>query len=128
MRIDTGKRTYRVECWPYDVMPNTEGRGQFKGWPATFTQDQIDGREISSYIARVEYPHGKKICAAVFDQIVKELIYCFPLKYSGEPLPVYAKGTYDVLLIEPDSPARLPKRFSGLLAVDNPQDARVIKY
>jgi alkaline phosphatase D len=128
VRIDTGKRTCQVECWPYDVMPNPEGKGQFKGWPATFTQQEMDGRETPYYIARVEYPPGKKICAAVFDQIVYELVYCFPLKNPGEPLPVYANGTYDVLLIEPDSPARLPKRFSGLLAVDNPQNARVIKY
>ena len=128
VRIDTGKRTYQVECWPYDVMPNPEGKGQFKGWPATFSQDEIDGREAPYYVARVEYPADKKICAAVFDQIVNELVYCFPLKYPGEPLPVYANGIYNVLLIEPDSPARLPRKFSGLMAVDNPQNARVIKY
>ena len=128
VRIDTGKRTYQIECWPYDVMPNPEGKGQFKGWPATLTQQETDGREIPYYIAMVHYPPAKKICAAVFDQIVNELIYCFPLKNPGELLPVYDKGIYDILLIEPDSPARFPKRFSALLAVDNPQDARVIKY
>ena len=128
VRIDTGKRTYRIECWPYDVMPNPEGKGQFQGWPATFSQARMDGRDASSYIARIEYPAGKKICAAVFDQIINELIYCYPLKTSGEPLPVYHKGIYDILLIEPESSVRLPRKFSGLLAVDNPQNARVIKY
>ncbi|HUU29273.1 MAG TPA: alkaline phosphatase D family protein [archaeon] len=127
VRIDKKAGTYLIECWPYNVPPDREGGGQFKGWPVTFTQEQMDLREPVGFLARVEFPAQTRVCAAVYDESGGSLIYAFPLRSSGEALPAYKEGKYSLVLYDPDNPAAR-KEYPGLTVKRDPGSAPLLKF
>ena len=126
VRIDKQARTYKIECWPYDVTPGSDDKLQFKGWPATFTQEQMDGRAVEGFLGRVEFDQGKRVCAAVYDNR-NALVYSFPLNSSGEVLPAYREGNYKVVLFDPENPERRSE-FPGLNVVKDRKKATVLEF
>ena len=127
LRLDTGARTYRIECWPYDVEPVPGGSGQFKGWPAVFSQEQMDGRKAEYYIARVDFPPGTRVCAAVYETSKEDLVYSVPLEKPGQVVGVYEPGSYRLVLYDPDRDG-VEKSYPDLPAEKNPEKAPLLKF
>ncbi|MBN2290220.1 MAG: hypothetical protein JXQ83_12875 [Candidatus Glassbacteria bacterium] len=126
VRIDKQARSYRIECWPYDVKPGSDDRLQFKGWPASFTQAQMDGRPVELFLARVNFSGTGRVCAAVFHGR-EGLVYSCPLKAPGEILPAYREGEHQLLLFDPENPQRR-REFRALNAVKDRKKAVNLEF
>jgi hypothetical protein len=125
VRIDKKARTYRIECWPYDVRPGPNDRLQFKGWPMSFTQEQMDGRAVELFLAQVKFGESERVCAAVYDN-ENELVYSFPLKNSGQLLPAYRDEEHKLVLFDPENP-ETRKEFPGLRPVSDSGKAVILE-
>jgi len=126
VRLDKERRTYTFECWPYDVRPGPDDRLQFKGWPATYTQEQMDGRAAAGFLGKVKFPDAKRLCAAVYDGR-GELVYSFPLKGPGQVLPAYAGGKYKAVLFDPENP-QSRREFPALSPAKDERKAAVLEF
>ncbi|MBW7996543.1 MAG: hypothetical protein FVQ81_08265 [Candidatus Glassbacteria bacterium] len=126
LRIDTGRRTIRVECWPYNVPLSSGDDAQFTGWPRTFAADGMDGREPAGWLARVAHDPSVRVAVAVYDSRADTLIYSTIV--ADSPLPAYGPFPHRVEIWDADRASRSDAAARVLTPATDPGDAPLIEF
>jgi len=93
--FDKKNQTGRFECWHRFADLSKGNAGQFPGWPVTFRFRDNDGRKVVGKLPGVSVDGVDRPVVRVESKRTGEVLYTVRVK-AGEPLPVYAKGTYTI--------------------------------
>jgi hypothetical protein len=105
VRFNPADLTITMECYRVQIDPeNIQKKDQFPGWPKTIKLLDNRGQEISSYLSPMTAPKGvKRPVLRVSDAQSGELVYAVRLAEPVVKPWVYAEGTYNVELGDPDT-------------------------
>lgn len=112
VRFDPAVQTLTTHCYPlpYPIDPARLEKGQYKGWPLTFSAARNDGRKPVGSLPALTFDIDDPV-VGVFDQASGEVVYARRIKGRTFAAPVFAPGRYEVR-----SGADTPNRSAGVFA------------
>lgn len=103
IRFDKINRKIRLECWPRYADPRRPETGaQYRGWPITLHQYDLNGRMRGAMLPRIRVEGVRRPVVRVYDEADGELLYALRLPRGESSLPVPGPGPYRVEAGDPE--------------------------
>jgi hypothetical protein len=125
VRFNKAKRTITFECWPYSADVGRPGT-QMPTWPVTVHQLDNYNRPPSAHLAELQVAGLRNPVVQVFEEKSGELVYALRLNGQRFRPPVFAAGSYTVIVGEPGTPQ--VKTLTGLAAATASQTPVVLTF
>jgi alkaline phosphatase D len=103
LKLKKSTRDIAMECWPRYVNPNDPSTGkQYPGWPKTINMEDNYNRKAVAWLPTINVTGLTNPVVQVKNESSGEIIYTIRIKGSTFDARVFEKGTYTVLVSEPD--------------------------
>lgn len=103
VRLDKGRRTIAVECWPRWVDPSEAGAQQYHGWPIIVSQVDNYGRKAAAHLPTIRVTGMADPVVQVIDEKDGEVVYTLRIEGTSFRPMVFRPGSYTLHVGEPDT-------------------------
>lgn len=108
--FNKAKRSIVIECWPRDVDPLQNPKGQYHGWPVTVLQADNYGRKVEAWLPEIKVSGRTNPVLQIIEEHTGEMVYSLRIKGKNFKPKVFARGFYTVRVGEPGAEKMIEKR------------------
>ena len=102
VKLNKKARTITMECWPRYADPDNPDHKPYPGWPKTIEQQDNYARQAAAYLPKFAIDAVNPV-VQVTNASSREVVYTVRLNGSKFRPKVFAKGTYNVKVSDPDT-------------------------
>jgi len=122
VRFNKRERSYTVECYRILADLDKPDEAQFKGWPVTFKQEQMYGRQAKAWLPTLKISGIDEPVVQVIEDSSAEMVYTLRIRNGPYDAKVFAPGIYTIRIGDGE---KWLKTLKGIKAAEKKGEAEL---